>query len=194
MEIKGTVIHLTDTTAVSESFKKREIVVKAYEDTEYPEEIKFEFTQDKTSLLAETTVGDVVEISYNMRGRSWTNKEGEKMWFNSLVGWKIKTIQKSAAPAYGQGFYPQGRQAAAQPQQQAQPVYQQPAQQAQPVYQQPSQQQYQAPAPQPQQAYQQQAPSYEMNGPSIYPPNPSQLPPVGGYPQNPGVSPAPLPF
>jgi hypothetical protein len=30
-----------------------------------------------------------VDVEYNLRGRSWTNPQGEKKYFNTIQGWKI---------------------------------------------------------------------------------------------------------
>ena len=48
--------------------------------------------------------GDEVEVSFNLRGRPWTNKEGVTTYFNSLVVWRLtqltNTTGAAAAPAY----------------------------------------------------------------------------------------------
>lgn len=88
MEVKGIIIHLFSEQVVSEKFKKREFVLKTIE--QYPQEVKFQCVNDKTSILNFAKVGDEVLVKFNLAGKSWTSKEGKKDWFNSLNAWKIE--------------------------------------------------------------------------------------------------------
>lgn len=90
MEIKGKVVEVSDVMQVTETFKKRELIVEYIENNPaYPEYLKFETLQDKCSLLDAVKPGDEVEVSFNLRGRPWTGKDGRKQYFNSLVLWRI---------------------------------------------------------------------------------------------------------
>lgn len=92
MEIKGKVVEVSDVMQVTDTFKKRELIVEYIENNpSYPEYLKFETLQDKCSLLDNVKPGDEVEVSFNLRGRPWTGKDGKKQYFNSLVLWKINT-------------------------------------------------------------------------------------------------------
>ena len=42
-----------------------------------------EFVQDKCDLLDKFEVGKNVKIGINLRGREWTNPQGETKYFNS---------------------------------------------------------------------------------------------------------------
>lgn len=87
------------TVQVSESFKKRDLIVEYAENPTYPEYIKLEVHQDKTALLDTVKVGDELDIDFNLRGRPWTNKEGVTQYFNSLVMWKFKKLSEATAAA-----------------------------------------------------------------------------------------------
>lgn len=89
MEIFGTIHEIGETNTVSDSFKKRDLIVVFAENPEYPEYIKFETIQDKVELLDEFQVGDEVTVHFNLRGRPWTDKSGKTSYFNSLVAWRI---------------------------------------------------------------------------------------------------------
>lgn len=91
MEITGTIVEIFPTAQITESFKKREFVVEYSENPKYPELIKFECVQDKCSLLDSLSVGANVEVAFNLRGRAYTNKEGQKSYFTTLQAWKIQS-------------------------------------------------------------------------------------------------------
>ena len=38
-------------------------------------------------------VGQKVNVYFNLRGREWTNPQGEIKYFNSLDAWKIELVQ-----------------------------------------------------------------------------------------------------
>jgi len=87
----GTVKVIAETVEVgTANFKKRDIVVTTEE--QYPQHILFQFVQDKTTLLDAVSVGDSVEIDFNLKGREWINPQGEAVYFNTLQGWKIKIV------------------------------------------------------------------------------------------------------
>ena len=104
MEIKGKVHEVGATQQVSETFKKRDLIVEYAENPTYPEYIRFEALQDKTALLDTFKAGDEVEVFFNLRGRPWTDKTGKTSYFNSLVIWRINAIAAGApaasTPAY----------------------------------------------------------------------------------------------
>ena len=91
MKVQGKIKVIGDTQEFgSNGFKKREIVIVT--DEQYPQTIQLEFIQDKTALLGQFTVGETVEIGINIRGREWTNPEGEIKYFNTIQGWRINRI------------------------------------------------------------------------------------------------------
>lgn len=100
MEIKGKLHEIAPTQQVTDSMKKREVIVEYIENPQYPEYLKFEAIQDKTSLLDSFKVGDNVEVFFNLRGRPWTDKTGKKTYFNSLQLWKIVKLDGNTQPEY----------------------------------------------------------------------------------------------
>lgn len=88
MEITGKIKFIGTTQQVSEKFSKREVVVST--DEQYVQHISIEFNQDKCSILDKYAVGDEVTIGINLRGREYTNPQGEVKYFNSIQGWNIK--------------------------------------------------------------------------------------------------------
>lgn len=94
MEVLGKVKVINDTIQVSASFQKRELVVTT--DEQYPQHIMIEFTQAKVDDLNNFQVGEQVKVSINLRGREWTNPQGETKYFNSIQGWRIERLQQEA--------------------------------------------------------------------------------------------------
>ena len=90
MEIKGKIIELYDTVQVTDSFQKREFVIEYAENPSFPEFIKFETIQDRCALLDPFNVDDEVTVTFNLKGRKWTDREGVVKYFNSLQAWKIE--------------------------------------------------------------------------------------------------------
>ena len=87
MEISGKIKVINPTKEVSDTFKKRELVVTT--DEQYPQHILIDFIQDKCSVLDNFKVGDNVSVSINVRGKEYTNKNGEVGYFNQLQGLSV---------------------------------------------------------------------------------------------------------
>jgi hypothetical protein len=92
MEVTGRIKVIDQTKEVgSAGFKKRDVVVTT--DEQYPQHISVQFVQDKCDLLNNFQVGEVVKIDINLRGREWTNQQGETVYFNTIQGWRISKAQ-----------------------------------------------------------------------------------------------------
>jgi hypothetical protein len=96
MQVVGKIVAIMPTQVVSEKFSKREFVVETPD--QYPQQILFQLTQDKCSLLDSLQVGQEVDVHLNIRGRSWTNPQGETKYFNTLEAWKIDVLGATAQP------------------------------------------------------------------------------------------------
>lgn len=81
---------INPTVTVSEKFSKREFVVTDSSNGNYPQDILFQSTQDKCSILDQFSVNDSVDVSFNIRGREWTSPQGEVKYFTSLEAWRIE--------------------------------------------------------------------------------------------------------
>lgn len=93
MEIKGIVKLVGQTQQVTDSYRKRELVIITEPTSQYPQPILIEFGQDKCDLLNNVQVGMEITVHINLRGREWTNPQGELKHFNSIQGWKIEGQQ-----------------------------------------------------------------------------------------------------
>ncbi len=101
-KLTGTVKVINPTQQVSEKFMKREFVVTDSSGM-YPQDIMFQSTQDKCSLLDSIQINDTVEVSFNLRGREWVSPQGETRYFNTLEAWRIEKMGGSNNGGGGYG-------------------------------------------------------------------------------------------
>ena len=100
MNIQGKLHEIYETKQVTDKFKKRDFVVEYYDNPSFPQYVKLELHQDNTSIHDIFNVGDSLDITFDLRGKPWTNKDGVKTYFTSLVSWKIqKTDVTQNTPA-----------------------------------------------------------------------------------------------
>lgn len=92
MEIQGRIKTIFATETVGQNgFEKRDLVIVTEEN--YPQTIIIQFTQQRCDLLNNLQVGQNVKVYINIRGREWTNPQGETKYFNTIEGWKIEVVQ-----------------------------------------------------------------------------------------------------
>jgi hypothetical protein len=116
MEIQGKIKQIFPSQMIgANGFEKRDLVIVTEET--YPQTIIIQFTQQRCDLLNNLQVGQNVKVYINIKGREWTNPQGEIKYFNTIEGWKIEVIQTTNV-AYQQ----QAQQAPQQPVAQAAPV------------------------------------------------------------------------
>lgn len=103
MELKNVTIKSIDELKTFDSgFSCVDFVVTT--DEQYPQVLKLQANKEKAeNLIKYNKVGDKVDISFNLRGREWTNPEGKVVVFNTIEAWKIfktdatpKTVEQGA--------------------------------------------------------------------------------------------------
>ena len=90
MELQRTVKKIGETQTFASGFQKRELVILTEE--QYPQPILIEFLSDKIDLLQNVKEGESVKVGINIRGREWTNPQGEVKYFNSITGWRLEKV------------------------------------------------------------------------------------------------------
>ena len=130
MEIQGRIKQIFPSQMIGQNgFEKRDLVIITEE--QYPQTIIIQFTQQRCDLLDSLQVGQIVRVYINIKGREWTNQQGEIKYFNTIEGWKIEVIQTTNV-AYQQPVQQAPQQPVAQaapappPQRAPQPQVQQP--------------------------------------------------------------------
>lgn len=92
MEIQGRIKQIFPSQTMGQNgFEKRDLVITTEE--QYPQTIIIQFTQQRCDLLNNLQVAQNVKVYVNIRGREWTNQQGETKYFNTIEGWKIEVIQ-----------------------------------------------------------------------------------------------------
>lgn len=89
-QLTGKIKSLGVTEQKSDAFKLRKFVVTADGDTQYPQHIEFQMTNDKCALLDTYSVGSTVTVSFNLRGREWSSPQGEVKYFTTLDAWRVE--------------------------------------------------------------------------------------------------------
>jgi len=92
MEVTGKIDKVGEVQQVSDKFKKREVWIETQED--YPQFINLQISQDKADQF-NGNEGEVMKFGINLRGRKWTNPEGQEKCFNSIEAWRWELLNES---------------------------------------------------------------------------------------------------
>ena len=91
MELTGTISRIEALQVVGDNqFKTQDLILKT--DEQYPQVLKIQFQQNNTEQLKLYAAGESVKIAINLKGRELTNKQGELVVYNNIVGWKIQKL------------------------------------------------------------------------------------------------------
>ena len=93
-EITGVILEIFPAQTFNKGFRKREFVIETGD--KYPQKIIFGLVQDKCDMLDSYGVGDTVAISFDVKGRDWTDKSGQVKYFNTLEAFRISGQQRAA--------------------------------------------------------------------------------------------------
>lgn len=86
-KVTGIIKKILPVQEVSEKFSKQEFVLEI--PGEYPQSVIFQTVNGKMKELDSVAEGSEATVEYNLRGREWTNPQGEVKYFNTLEAWKI---------------------------------------------------------------------------------------------------------
>jgi hypothetical protein len=93
MEINVKIHSIGVTQNVNDTFSKREFIVETQED--YKQYLLLQVIKDKCAVLDGYKVGEMVNVSLNLKGRLWTNPQGEEKCFNTLECWRISKTENA---------------------------------------------------------------------------------------------------
>lgn len=93
--IKGFIKRINPPVTKGE-YTSQSIVVTIDSDTQYPQDIQFDLSKKMMEVADSWTEGSEVEIDYNLRGRDYTNKQGELANFTGIQAWRVR-VQSAGA-------------------------------------------------------------------------------------------------
>ncbi len=92
MDVKGRLIQVlplqTGTSKAGNSWSKQEFVIETEE--QFPKKVCFTLFGDKVSLLEKFSVGDEMEVAFNLESREFNGK-----WYSNINAWKISSAQST---------------------------------------------------------------------------------------------------
>jgi len=88
--IKGAIKLINPVKVISDKFSVREFVITTAD--KYPQDVIFQTVNDKMDVIAPYGQGQVVTVSFNVRGREYNGK-----YYNTLDAWKVQG--EAAAPS-----------------------------------------------------------------------------------------------
>ncbi len=104
LEVTGKLLVKYDTLQVSEKFKKREFVIELAEEINgniYTNFAKLQLVQNKCDIIDRFNTGDVVKVSFNIKGNSYVDKkDGQTKYITNLDAWRVESAT-AAAPSGG---------------------------------------------------------------------------------------------
>ncbi len=97
LEIQGKLHEIFETQQITEKFRKREFVVEI-DDNGYTQYVKFQLNQDKCNIIDNYAVNEQIKVNFNLSGRPYTRKTGERDYITNIVAWKIDKIGSGISP------------------------------------------------------------------------------------------------
>ena len=101
MELKNVeIIKIGELRTFPSGFSLVEFVVRTKD--EFPQELQLQANKEKAeNLIKFNKVGDNVDCSINLKGRSWLKdglQESERKWFNTIEAWKVFKSEGNDTP------------------------------------------------------------------------------------------------
>ncbi len=91
-EITGKLVKKYETETKGESFRVRDFVIST-QDGQYENFVKFQTTQDRTSIIDDMNEGDEIKVHFDLRGRQWQDK-----YFTNLNAWRVEATTADSVP------------------------------------------------------------------------------------------------
>lgn len=101
VKVEGKIVAISEPKTISDKLKTRDFVVETseeYNGKNYNQYISMQTVNQKTEDLSKCKVGDMVNVSCQLKGRKW-EKDGQTKYFNSLEAWKVEFKGATPTPA-----------------------------------------------------------------------------------------------
>jgi hypothetical protein len=90
MDIKGRLIQIlplqSGTSKTGNGWSKQEFVIES--DEQFPKKVCFTLFGDKVSLLNGLSIGNQIEVAFNLESREFNGK-----WYSNINAWKVNPVQ-----------------------------------------------------------------------------------------------------
>jgi hypothetical protein len=83
-ELTGILLEKFEEKELATNFKKREFVLEVKSSSNYSESIVFSLVNSSCKYIDNLEIGDVLTVSFNIKGRKWISPEDETRYFNAL--------------------------------------------------------------------------------------------------------------
>lgn len=102
MNIEGKIIYIGTEESVGQQWlRKRSFVVEEVSDKERKSSLAIDLFKDKTALLDEFNIGDMVRVGINYKANQYNGK-----WYNSISAWKLDKSWSNGGAAPDAGYAP----------------------------------------------------------------------------------------
>jgi len=97
LQVTGTIVNIGESKDVGKAkpyLKRTFALADPDSKEEYPNWFVFEMGGTNIDKILEHGVGDVVTVSFNLKGRQWQDR-----WFSNTEAWRIESVSKAASVA-----------------------------------------------------------------------------------------------
>jgi len=98
LTIKGAIKLINPVNVISDKFSVREFVITTL-DEKYPQDVIFQTVNDKMDTIAPYGQGQVVTVSFNVRGREYAAPGKPVRYYNTLDAYKVQGDGATPAPS-----------------------------------------------------------------------------------------------
>ena len=99
-ELTGTLLEKFDLVELTSTFSKRDFVIEIKTSSEKSETITFALLGSNSEIINELEIGDMITVSFNIKGRKWISPENETKYFNALEAYRVIKEENSYAPSF----------------------------------------------------------------------------------------------
>lgn len=94
--LSGKVLFVGQPVFIKDTLSKRVLVVEAFAG-KYPQEVPFDFVNERMDMLNNIRVGDVVHLTFELRGNKHIQGDGKARWFTNNSGLTV-ALQRDEFP------------------------------------------------------------------------------------------------
>src|SRR5690606_17270315 len=94
LEVTGKLHHVYDTQQIKDTFSKREFILELTDESPsgmvYTNYASFQLVNNSTSVIDQFQPGDLLKVSFNIRGKRWDRPDGVVKYITNLNAWRVE--------------------------------------------------------------------------------------------------------